>query len=309
MRLPLYKIPMKLIALKIDVDTMAAITVGVPRLQQILSDRQCGATFFWSLGVEKKGTLLWPARGLRRFHGMGLLPLKARFGLKALCRGSLLPASRLTKSAVNAIRTLNSPAFEHGVRPERGYDWLRDIRAMLPLPSESELKKTLASFARLTGVQPKAFSALAWQSNRAVYRAEQMAGLDFASDTRGYSPFFPVINGEPVRCVQLPVSLPMFEEAGRATCDELVDALLQETQSEPPAGHVFNIAADFDAIQYAEQLTRLLDGWLAQGYQLVSLGTLYQQLNLADLAYHEITQAECSGRIGLLATQGRQFPH
>ncbi|MGL4994570.1 MAG: hypothetical protein ACRC6G_00170 [Deefgea sp.] len=299
---------MKLIALKIDVDNLAAIELGVPRLRQLLLERECGATFFWSLGHEKNGTFLLPARGLRRFHGAGLQALASRFGWKTLMRGSFWPSPALKKAAVSQLKTLDLPIFEHGVRPAQNYQWQKQIVAGSPAEAVGLVQNDIAQFSRLTGQMPVTFSAKSWQGNRGVYRAEQIAKFDFASDTRGKGPFFPVSNAEVSRCMQLPVTLPMLEEVQPFSGVDRVDAILALTSQESEFGHVYNAAADFEGVQSADDFARLLAGWLAQGYQVVSLGELYRQIKVTDVAYHEVEYVPCEGRYGLLATQGRSYP-
>ena len=298
---------MKLIALKIDVDNLAAIALGVPRIQKILLEKGCNASFFWSLGMEKNGVCMLPARGLRRFSGAGKLPLRARFGIKALCRGSLLPSAVLSKSALIALQTL--PQFEHGLRPAQNYRWQQKIVNLSSEDTHHLLSEDFAQFLRLTEITPVAFSAKSWQGNRAVYRSEQLMGFDFASDTRGETPFWPVVNAEISRCMQLPVTLPMLEEILPYSGSDRVETLLALTLKEPNFGHVYNAAADFEGMQAVEDFSRLIDGWLAQGYQIVALGELYRRIDPAALAYHEVEYHSHEGRVGLLATQGRRFPN
>lgn len=299
---------MKLIALKIDVDNLAAIELGVPRLSQLLLEHQCGATFFWSLGHEKNGTFLWPARGLKRFQGAGVQALNARFAWQALLRGSFLPAPALKKAAATALQSLQTVQFEHGVRPAENYLWQQHISRWSPSEAMNVLQNDVAQFTQWIGQKPVSFSAKAWQGHRGVYRAEQLAQFGFASDTRGKTPFFPVSNAEVSRCMQLPVTLPMLEEIQSFSGVDRVDAILALTSHESEFAHVYNAAADFDGVQAADDFARLLAGWLAQGYQVVSLGDLYRQIKSADVAYHEVEYLPCAGRYGLLATQGRRYP-
>ncbi|WP_297577564.1 hypothetical protein [uncultured Deefgea sp.] len=294
---------MKLIALKIDVDNLSAMERGLPRLQQILTEHACGATFFWSLGVEKNGRFLFPASRLKRIAGSGLLPLKTRFGAKALCRGALWPAPSLMKAAALAKKGLDS--FEHALRPLHHDEWQSDIKILATTMTAERLKQAYMLFVRQMNCEPVAFSAKGWQGNKAVYSLEQMMGWRFASDTRGSHPFWPVVNAQTSRCLQLPVTLPMLEEL---PSHERVELILAQTQKESPWGHVYNAAADFDGIQAADDFIRLLKGWIEQGYQVVALGELYQQLDQALIPYHEVVYQSCTGRYGLLATQGVRYP-
>jgi len=53
-----------------------------------------------------------------------------------------------------------------------------------------------------------------------------------------------------------------------------------------------------------EASNRLLSGWKAQGYMVVSLNSLYRSLDLEQLPRHEVVYGEIPGRSGTLALQG-----
>jgi undecaprenyl phosphate-alpha-L-ara4FN deformylase len=49
---------------------------------------------------------------------------------------------------------------------------------------------------------------------------------------------------------------------------------------------------------------RLIEGWHAQGYQLVSMRTLFAQLDVAGLPSGRVQSGSVPGRSGSLAVQG-----
>jgi undecaprenyl phosphate-alpha-L-ara4FN deformylase len=53
---------------------------------------------------------------------------------------------------------------------------------------------------------------------------------------------------------------------------------------------------------------RLLAGWQAQGYDLVSLRGLRDSLDLSTLPHHDLSLGEIPGRSGTLLLQGPRFP-
>ena len=52
---------------------------------------------------------------------------------------------------------------------------------------------------------------------------------------------------------------------------------------------------------------RLLEGWKAQGYQLVPMRTLYESLQALVLPRCEVQLGAVPGRSGKLLTQGGEF--
>ncbi|QLI82692.1 4-deoxy-4-formamido-L-arabinose-phosphoundecaprenol deformylase [Chitinibacter fontanus] len=299
---------MKLIALKIDVDTSVAIEIGLPKLIPVLRANQAGATFFWALGKEKNGSLLRPMRYLRKVAGMSHVPIKQRYGLAALLAGSLLPSRNLNRLAENAMRELTDEVFEHGVRPAQRHCWQASIVKMDSALTRDAYAETLAGFEKIMGQRPRSHAASGWQINRTALRLHQLHQLNYASDCRGQTPFWPIVQGEYIRCPQLPVTLPMLEELiPQLGVEQAFEQLKHATLEQEQALHVFNLAADYDA-QYAEQVGQLLSDWKAQGYHLVNLSALVQALDLKTLPYHHVEMKPVPGRLGLLAVQGAVYP-
>jgi undecaprenyl phosphate-alpha-L-ara4FN deformylase len=298
---------MKLIALKIDVDTALGIR-GLPKLVELLQSRSVGATFFWSLGLEKNGLFLRPARGLRKMQGASYIPLRQRYGFAALLLGSLRPSRGLKKLAEPILASLDSEQFEHGIRAANRYQWQKNIIQLDSEQTEQQYQQALGMFEKVMGVRPIAHAAQGWQMNRTSFRLHQLNGLQFASDCRGSSPFWPVVQGEYLPCLQIPVNLPMLEELlPQMSIDAALEFLQQATAQANETGHVFNIAADFDA-QYLEHLTRLIDYWLAEGYSVVPMGALQRQLDIKLVPYHHVAQATWPGRYGQIGVQGQSYP-
>ena len=130
----------------------------------------------------------------------------------------------------------------------------------------------------------------------------------YASDCRGSHPFVPVWNGEIVLCPQLPTTLP--------TLDELigVDGITEDNVHEHLAGltaiprdQVFTLHAELEGMKLAPVLERLLTAWREQGYELVPMAAIVDDLNVAALPRCEMIRGELPGRSGTLMLQGEEF--
>ncbi|MFZ2524722.1 MAG: 4-deoxy-4-formamido-L-arabinose-phosphoundecaprenol deformylase, partial [Candidatus Ferrigenium altingense] len=70
----------------------------------------------------------------------------------------------------------------------------------------------------------------------------------------------------------------------------------------PPAtGHVFTLHAELEGGKWMPVFEQLLQGWRAQGYELVSLQQYLQGLDAGALPRREVTMREVEGRVGKLA--------
>ena len=72
----------------------------------------------------------------------------------------------------------------------------------------------------------------------------------------------------------------------------------------PPTGHVYTLHAELEGGKWMPVFEQLLQGWQAQGYELVSMQQYLQ--GLETLPRHEVVMREIEGRIGSLAVQAEK---
>jgi undecaprenyl phosphate-alpha-L-ara4FN deformylase len=154
---------------------------------------------------------------------------------------------------------------------------------------------------------PLTHGAAGWQMNNAAYQHERDLGLRYASDGRGTHPFIPVVNGERINVPQLPSTLPTLDEligVDGLTQDNVHEHILALTAKAPVNGHVYTLHSELEGMKWMPTFDRLLSGWRAQGYDLVSTETLFNSLDVAALPAHEVRMESIPGRSGILAVQG-----
>jgi len=183
----------------------------------------------------------------------------------------------------------------------RGEAWTRD-----------QMLRAVHRFREVFGVKPQVHGAAGWQMNEAALELEEEMGFQYASDTRGESPFVPLLSPpapQPQRrsaCPQLPTTLPTLDEligVGGITVDNVHEALLERTRAKR-ASHVFTLHAELEGMKLLPVFRRLIQGWHGQGYQLVSMRTLFAGLNVAGLPAGRVQSGSVPGRGGALAVQG-----
>jgi undecaprenyl phosphate-alpha-L-ara4FN deformylase len=70
---------------------------------------------------------------------------------------------------------------------------------------------------------------------------------------------------------------------------------------------VFTLHAELEGLQLAPVLDQLLAGWVAQGYTLGPLRSLYEVLEPLALPRCEVGPGTVPGRSGTLLVQGPEF--
>jgi peptidoglycan/xylan/chitin deacetylase (PgdA/CDA1 family) len=290
------------IALKVDVDTLRGTQEGVPALVVLFRRYSVGATFLFSLGPDHTG------RAIRRVFRRGFLGKVGRtavtrhYGYRTLMYGTLLPGPDIARRAGAAMRAVRDTGFETGIHTFDHVRWQDFVARRDGAWARGEMAKAAAAYRRVFGCEARIHGAAGWQINAAVPQLESNLGIRYASDTRGNRPFIPSGSG----CPQLPTTLPTLDELiGRDGWAEAnVDQAVAAATVANPDGHVYTLHAELEGMRLLPVMERLLRVWKAAGHEMVSLGTLFNTLDLARLPVCPIVTGQVPGRSGVLAMQG-----
>jgi peptidoglycan/xylan/chitin deacetylase (PgdA/CDA1 family) len=298
------------LALKIDVDTYRGTREGVPRLVELLKRRRAGATFLFSLGPDHTG------RAIRRAFRPGFMKkvsrtsVLAHYGLRTLLYGTLLPGPDIGRRCREILRGVKNDGFEVGIHAWDHVRWQDGVGSASAAWTEREMRRAFDRFEEIFGEPARTHGAAGWQMNRHAWRLTQRLGFDYCSDTRGTHPFVPILNGEIIACPQLPSTLPTLDEligSDGITAENVAGHVLGLTTAPPSSGHVFTLHAELEGMKLMPAFERLLDGWVEQGYELVSLRDYFDGLEKKSLPRHTVSAGEIAGRSGTLALQGPAF--
>ena len=293
------------LALKVDVNTYRGTRLGVPRLVEALQRHQVQASFFFTLGKDRTG------RSIKRIFHPGCLAKASRisvwdhYGLKTLMYGTLLPAPDIGRKCADIMRSVRDAGFEVGIHCYDHISWQDHVAARGMEWTKREMQRAADRFIEIFGTAPSSHAAAGWQLNRHALRLMQHFGFNYTSDTRGTHPYTPTWNAEIIACPQLPTTLPTLDELinrDGINLNNVVQHLLQLTKNPPPNGHVFTLQAEFEGGKWLPVFEQLLDGWKAQGYDIVSLQRYAEGLP-ASLPRHEIAMRPVEGSIGTQAVQ------
>ena len=292
------------VALKVDVDTLRGTREGVPRLVELMRRLGVGGTFYFSLGPDHTG------RALKRVFRRGFLGKVRRtnvaghYGLKTLMYGVLLPGPHIGRRAGNVMRTVRDAGFEVGIHCYDHVRWQDGVAQASADWTRREYERAGAAFEEVFGEQAKSHAAAGWQINPQVLVLQTEAGLAYASDGRGPRPFWPVMGEVAGGCLQIPTTLPTFDELigvdGR-DADGAADEVLRLSRIDADAGHVFTLHAELEGQLLLPQFERLLRAWQAEGRTVVAMRDFAASLDPAAIGRGRIVMGEVPGRSGLLA--------
>lgn len=292
------------IALKIDVDTLRGTREGVPRLLYLLDKAGADATFLFSLGPDHTG---W---ALRRALRPGFLTKVARtsvlhhYGLRTLMYGVLLPGPDIGRKAAAEMRAARTAGYECGIHTWDHVYWQDNVRRREAAWTRGQMTQAYQRFGDIFGEAPTTHGAAGWQMNAEAFRQIDAWGMAYASDSRGSSPCYPVVDGQRCRHVQLPTTLPTLDEMigiDGVTADNVDAALLRLTDGVGgDQDHVFTLHAELEGGRLAPIFARLLAGWRAQGHRFVSMRQLFAGVDKCALGTVPVRWGEVAGRSGEL---------
>jgi peptidoglycan/xylan/chitin deacetylase (PgdA/CDA1 family) len=308
------------LTLKIDADTYRGTRVGVPNLIDQLRRHGAGATFLFSLGPDHTG---WALKQIFRpgfFSKVSRTSVVEHYGLKTLMYGTLLPAPDIGKSCADFMRAARDAGFECGIHTWDHRVWQDEVRTADAQWTQETMQLAYGRYHDIFGHAPTTHGAAGWQMNQHAFLQLEQFGIAYSSDGRAQlredgrladhdaGPHRLAANGRALACVQLPTTLPTLDEIlGRSIRGKLIDAgnaaelLLDLTKT--PRDHVFTLHAELEGQKLAPIFERLLAGWRAQGYELVSMGDYYRSVQNDVLPILPISWGELPGRSGEMIVQ------
>jgi undecaprenyl phosphate-alpha-L-ara4FN deformylase len=311
---------MPLLTLKIDVDTYRGTREGTLNLLRLLRKHRANASFLFSLGPDHTGWALKRAFRPGFFQKVSRTSVVEHYGLKTLMYGVLLPGPDIGRTCARDMREVKSAGFECGIHTWDHVVWQDNVRRRNADWTVDQMQKSYRRFIEIFGEAPKTHGAAGWQMNEHAFKQLDAFGIAYASDGRcelneqgglidaAAGPHRLSANGQPLRCVQLPTTLPTLDELlgrtiGGIDIDEtnLASAIL--TLTETPRDHVFTLHAELEGQKLAPIFERLLLGWKAQGYDLVSMAEYHQSVAYDALPVLPISWGQLPGRSGELVMQ------
>ena len=298
------------IGLKVDVDTLRGTREGVPRLMALFKKLGVDATFYFSVGPDHTG------RAMRRVFRKGFAQKVARtsvlkhYGLKTLLYGVVLPGPDIGREAGAVMRSVLSEGFEVGLHTYDHVRWQDYVAGASEAWTRIEFERGMNAFKRVFGFFPTSHAAAGWQINAHALELEREYGLQYASDTRGQTPFWPLLEGGRSSCPQLPTTLPTFDELlGREGVDEstIAEAVFRRSERNAASGagplQVFTLHAELEGMLLLNSFESLLTQWQAAGVTIARMAAIHRQAVQRPLPDQTVIMGEVPGRSGLLAIQ------
>jgi len=295
------------VALKVDVDTERGTRVGVPALAALLTEFAVPAAFLFSLGPDNTG------KAIRRVFRPGFFSKVSRtgvvrmYGIRTLLNGTLLPAPHIGTRHADVMRHVRDTGFETGIHCHDHFKWQDYLFQMSLAQVRDEFARARDEFRRIFGCDAVTAGAPGWQANAHSRQVYDEAALLYSSDTRGQSAYFPEIAGRAFKTLEIPSTLPTFDELlGRPEYPEgkIVAHYGGLLMHERP--NILTIHAEIEGMAKLALFRKLLVAWTDLGVTFIRLDDFARKLldQRQNVPRMSLVMAEIDGRSGQLATQG-----
>ncbi len=289
------------VGLRVDVDTLRGTRMGVPNLLTLFARHQIRATFFFSVGPDNMGRHLW--RLLRPRFLLKMLRTRAAslYGWDILLKGTLWPGPAIGERCAPILRRTAGEGHEVGLHAWDHHRWQSRLTRLAPGAIEADIRRGYETLVHILGKGPDCFAAPAWQITPEALSVLDPFAFRFQSDCRGWAPFHPVIAGKRYCHVQVPTTLPTYDELVGVDCDpaQYNEHLLSLIQ--PGRCNVLTIHAEVEGGACLDQFADFLAQAKARGIVFEPLGTTLSRTGMITEA--SIVPKSVAGREGWIACQ------